>query len=739
MASDLLAQAKECLLQGNYAEAAILYERAIDAAPDVKSSYWYLGLVLLLQGQAAEAQTTWLMAMMDGEPSQVERWTEELQEVLRQEADRREALNEEGVALAIRQQIGEICPEDLDNALRLMKLATEQEEYTGNELIDLGVLDRLRLEQPLEIDSKRLLSVVESVLNYTTIYDTSVELARACVPHLKREDEIAAFIDIIRAAAAKIANAQKQPTIAAQLAECGLRLAPNHRLLRQQLASFYQNAGEYEQGIEMAKSAYAFAQTLPDKIYANYLIIRGLLNAGGTHWQDACSLARHQESLLQSLLSKPPAQLTPAQVLGLQNAYYFAPYIQDEPRAYRKLWNQITQFCQVHAHPSDRAIAERYKAGHRQRRGGETPGKPLKLGYTSSCFRNHSVGWLARWLLQHHDRDRFDVKLYFVACEPIYSPLHDWYVQQFPNSYNSNNYRDIAERIYQDEIDILIDLDSITFDVSCQIVSLKPAPIQVTWLGWDASGIPTIDYFIADPYVLPESAQEYYSEKIWRLPQAYIAVDGFEVGVPTLRRDELGIPDDAIVYFSAQRGFKRHPDTARLQMKIVKEVPNSYFLIKGFGDDEAIEAFFTQLAEAEGVAPERLRFLPGVWQEAAHRANLSIADVVLDTYPYNGATTTLETLWMGIPLVTRVGEQFAARNSYTMMLNAGITEGIARTDEEYVEWGVRLGKEEALRQQVTWKLRQSKRTAPLWNSKQFTGEMEKAYEQMWARYLKGNG
>jgi predicted O-linked N-acetylglucosamine transferase (SPINDLY family) len=94
---------------------------------------------------------------------------------------------------------------------------------------------------------------------------------------------------------------------------------------------------------------------------------------------------------------------------------------------------------------------------------------------------------------------------------------------------------------------------------------------------------------------------------------------------------------------------------------------------------------------------------------------------------------------MGIPLVTRVGEQFAARNSYTMMLNAGITEGIARTDEEYVEWGVRLGKEEALRQQVTWKLRQSKRTAPLWNSKQFTGEMEKAYEQMWARYLKGNG
>ncbi len=114
---------------------------------------------------------------------------------------------------------------------------------------------------------------------------------------------------------------------------------------------------------------------------------------------------------------------------------------------------------------------------------------------------------------------------------------------------------------------------------------------------------------------------------------------------------------------------------------------------------------------------------------------LGIADVVLDTYPYNGATTTLETLWMGIPLVTRVGEQFAARNSYTMMMNAGITEGIAWTDEEYIEWGIRLGKDTKLRQEVAWKLRQSRQTAPLWNGKQFTREMEKAYEQMWANYI----
>ncbi|MFM6077866.1 MAG: hypothetical protein ACKPCI_04985, partial [Dolichospermum sp.] len=108
---------------------------------------------------------------------------------------------------------------------------------------------------------------------------------------------------------------------------------------------------------------------------------------------------------------------------------------------------------------------------------------------------------------------------------------------------------------------------------------------------------------------------------------------------------------------------------------------------------------------------------------------------VLDTYPYNGATTTLETLWMGVPIVTRVGEQFAARNSYTMMMNVGVTEGLAWSDEEYVEWGVRLGKDEKLRQEVVWKLRKSRQISPLWNGKKFAREMENAYRQMWQRYI----
>ena len=166
-------------------------------------------------------------------------------------------------------------------------------------------------------------------------------------------------------------------------------------------------------------------------------------------------------------------------------------------------------------------------------------------------------------------------------------------------------------------------------------------------------------------------------------------------------------------------------------MQILRSVPNSYFLIKGGVSQPSVQEYFKEIAQEFDVSSDRLRFLPDVSSEAIHRANLGIADIVLDTYPYNGATTTLETLWMCIPLVTRVGEQFTARNSYTMMSNAGITEGIAWTDAEYVEWGVRLGKDAALRQDIYGRLRDSRQISPLWNGKQFTHDMENAYKQMW--------
>lgn len=734
MNNELQQQAHQYYLEGNYALAASYYERAIADNPEIKSYYWHLGLMLLLDGKPGEAQATWLMAMLEGESEQMEAWNGELVALLEQEAVRQDSEGKTDVAYSIRQQIQELSPTDLNNLLHLLRLAIQQDCYTGEELTDWEILPQLRTETPKPLDFQLLKIILQDVLRVDPFNPLAVELAEVSLSYGTTEPQMLALINLFLTASGDIGYAKKRPDIAAKLCEFALRIDPQCAEAVNQLARFYQNSEQFDCGIEMAKFYSSLVKTLPDRAFASKGIIRSLMATGG-HWQEAYKAFREHEAMLQSLLEEQPTDLAQLQVLRLYNTYFFAPYFRDCPRKDRPLQNQIAQLCQINTDIQRQELIEKYQQGHQQRLTERRKKKqPLKIGYLSHCFKSHSVGWLTRSLFEHHNRDRVELHAYMITTPTTTEPLMEWYRDRAAKTYKSTQIEELAEQIYQDEIDILIELDSLTLDVGCAVTALKPAPVQVGWLGWDASGVPTIDYFIADPYVLPDNAQDYYNEKIWRLPHTYLAVDGFEVDIPTLRREHLEIEPDAIVYYSAQNGYKRHLETVRLQMRILKAVPNSYFAIKGAADVKAVKTVFEGIAEEEGVDKNRLRFLSVDPSEAIHRANLGIADIVLDTYPYNGATTTMETLWRGIPLVTQVGEQFAARNSYTMMVNAGVRDGIAWTPEEYLDWGIRFGTDETLRQKVTWQLRQSRHNAPLWNGKQFTREMERAYEQMWEKY-----
>jgi len=733
-ASNWQQQANQYLLQGNYTQAANLYEQRIVAEPDVKSHYWQLGLMLLLQGQEAEAQTTWLLGMAEGESSEIDLLTAQLLQVLQTEASRQAELGAYQIALAIRQHIQEIAPADMNNLLHIIALSIQLETFTGEYLTASGIIELLQAEESA-VDDKLLLLVLQEVLNYAPEEPAVLTFTQACLHHAQSPQ---AFIHVVMLASIKIAHFAFKPALASRFAElCWDRDANNIQVLTH-LSRFYQNSGQYFKGITSAKLSHEKAASLIHKIHTNAVVVRSLMLASG-YWQSACSALEKQKHLVLDFINKSLKAVEPFQSFYLYDTAYFLPYFNDNPRENRFLQNQLSRICYENLQITAKELVEKYKYSSCNSKKTTTNKKILRIGYVSHCLRRHSVGWIARWLLHHHDRERFQVYAYLVGQLASDDFVQTWVVNNAYKTYKfERQIREIVKQIQSDEIDILIDLDSITLDSQCEIFSIKAAPIQVSWLGWDASGLPSIDYFIADPYVLPASAQEYYTEKIWRLPNTYVAVDGFEVGVPTLRREQLDIPSDSVIYFVTQRGYKRHLDNVRLQMRILKEVPNSYLLIKGLADEESSKTFFEQIASEVGVAGDRLMFLPIDPSSEIHRANLGIADVVLDTYPYNGATTTLETLWMGIPLVTRVGQQFAARNSYTMMMNVGVTEGIAWTDEEYVEWGVRLGKDEALRQQVAWKLKASRQTAPLWNAKQFTRQMEAAYSQMWARYVEAN-
>jgi len=735
-------QADRDLLQKDYLNAISVYERIIREEPEVVSHYFYLGLLQLLQGQETEAQYTWMSCITDDATlEQIEQWTSDLVKILFTEVERQITIPEYDTAWLICRHIHELDRANLDNLITLVWLSIQLKTLDRDDDILAELIEILKESasiDPLpELNRGCLWDLLTCLAKYPP-YPLLVELTEACSPFVQYADN---FIYTLITASIELSYFANRNDLAIALLEIAARVSPQVLEVLEHLSGLYQNSGNHVKGLETAKICCEMAERLIDKFFSNALLLRAFLNKGG-HWQESLDTFATQEELLSALVAESPIDLPQPVVNRLYTANYFAPYMRDDPRQNRALQNQIAQLCQANTKINLVERMQQFRDRLNSQNCDRSSDRKLKIGYISHCMASHSVGWLARWLLRHHDREKFELYGYFQVYRQYPDALQDWFEHQMDGVYRSRvdgsgECDDMAKRIYEDQIDILVDLDSITLDGTCGVMALKPAPIQITWLGTDASGIPAIDYFIADPYVLPDHAQEYYSEKIWRLPETYIAVDGFEIAVPSLRRDRLDIPADAVVYLSAQRGYKRHIDTMRLQMQIIKSVPNSYFLIKGLGDQESIKSLFVEMAKEEGVNPDCLRFLNLTETEAIHRANLTIADIVLDTYPYNGATTTLETLWMGIPLVTRVGEQFSARNSYGMMVNVGISEGVAWTDAEYVEWGIKLGKDAQLRQDISMKLKASRQTSPLWNGKKFALEMEKAYQQMWQKFCDG--
>jgi predicted O-linked N-acetylglucosamine transferase (SPINDLY family) len=709
----------------NYHQIAVLYEEAITENPDRISNYWYLGLAYLLQGEEAEAQTTWLLGMSQLDEEEINDVTIELIDILTTEADKQNDEQNFHQSWLIRQHIRELNPDNVNNLLILTLLSFELNCFSFENFKEWEIIEKLSDSNNETINFQLLVNVLDRILFIAD--STTLLFLKICFNYTQDKND---FINFIIKTALRVAYQKHYQEFAAQILEVCLEYNPTNLGILLQLSCLYSNYRNYSQGIVTARKFRENAQTLFHQLIGTYVLLRAFLTA--SYWQEVEDIILEQKNIVSKLIVEKITTSNKVDNTASLTSLYFLPYIKDDIK--ENLWyrNQIGQIFQE----SLRNIVKDKGVFHLNYSCSLIVNRKLKIGYVASTLRNHSVGWLSRWLFHYHDRANFEINLYLINQDPEDPFMQAFFRDKVDVTYTfPNESETIAKQIREDEVDILVDLDSMTYDITCEVMALKPSPIQATWLGWDTSGVPAIDYYIADPYVLADNAQQYYSETIWRLPQTYVAVDGFEVGTPTLKRSDLDIPDDAVTFFSAQVGYKRHPDTIRLQLQIIKEVPNSYFLIKGIGDKGIIQDYFGKLADEVGIDADRLRFLERDKDEFTHRANLAIADIVLDTYPYNGATTTLETLWMGIPIVTRVGEQFAARNTYTFMKNAGIEEGIAWTDEEYVEWGVRLGKNQSLRWEIAGKLRASRQTSPLWNAKKFTQEMENAYRQMWAKYV----
>jgi predicted O-linked N-acetylglucosamine transferase (SPINDLY family) len=698
------------------------YEAAIATDETIATNYWHLGVAYLLAGREEDAQAAWFSPFAIADEIEIDNLTNDLIEILEKSANHQFEKLDLEQAWLLRQHIWTLAPNRLENILHLIYLANRLETLTVASIAEWKIDELIQVNTIESTDEVLIERVIGSLITIPS--DLSLETIKYCLngKTLDRDVLISKLIGTLF----QTYNQQgPSPFLAKIVAFCN-EIQPNSLGVLQVLSYMYSGIGLYPEAVAAAEQYCQLASKITERLFGSYQIQRTHFTAG--NWQDVDKRVNLHRQLLAEFIKESPRNLERSQYQTLIVPSFFLPYTEDNPRINKSLQNQLAAIYQQNVQPilNEVSVEEpslKKKAGC------------LRIGYIGCTLRSHSVGWLSRWLMNYHDRENFQIFLYCLNVKQDNQFNNQWFRNKVDvTSYLNGSVDEIISQIRVDEIDILIDLDSLTYDITCLVMAHKPAPVQISWLGWDSPGIPAIDYFIADPYVLPNDAQDYYSEKIWRLPHTYLAVDGFEIGIPTLRREDLDIPADAVVYLSGQSGYKRHPDCVRAQMQIIKAVPNSYFLIKGTSDAATIQHFFGKLATEVGISLDRLRFLDRDRDEYSHRANLAIADIVLDTFPYNGATTTLETLWMGIPMVTQVGQQFAARNSYTFMLNAGIEEGIAWSQEEYIQWGIKLGLDRELRDKIAGKLRSSRTTAPVWNAKQFTLEMEQAYRDMWAKH-----
>jgi len=361
------------------------------------------------------------------------------------------------------------------------------------------------------------------------------------------------------------------------------------------------------------------------------------------------------------------------------------------------------------------------------------PDKRLKVGYVSPDFKRHSVSYFFEPLLRAHDRRRVEVYCYAEVAEPdvvterIKGETDHW------RSTVGRSDEAVARQIYEDGIDILVDLAGHTTDSRLRVFTFKPAPVQATYLGYFATtGLRSIDYWISDDTLTPHDTVERSVEEIWRLPRCCLSYEPPE-GVPEAVDRPSGAP---IVFGSFNHVLKISDRAIALWSRVLRAVPNSRLFLKtGSLASVAARADLSTRFVAHGVEAGRLEMRGRTSGVAAHFATYGEVDIALDTVPRTGGTTTADALWMGVPVLSLAGERFIERLSATMLAAIGRSELIASSEDEYVAKAIELARDSRQRKTLRKVLRADMAASPLCNAPGLAASLESAYRVMWRRYL----
>ena len=355
----------------------------------------------------------------------------------------------------------------------------------------------------------------------------------------------------------------------------------------------------------------------------------------------------------------------------------------------------------------------------------------IRLVYLSSDFRNHAMAHLTAGLFEQHNRSRFEVMGLSIGADDhsdIRARLVDAF-DRFEDGRLLSDY-DIAWRIRALEADIVIDLNGYTEGGRPEILNYRPAPVQVGYLGFPATtGADFLDYIITDQVVLPFDQQPYFTEKSIHLPDCYFCNDSRRMAAEgTPSSANLGLHTQVFVFCSFNNCWKITETIFNVWMRLLAAVPGSVlWLIKS---NDAAVARLKFEASARGIAPQRLVFGERV-RPQEHLARHRLADLMLDTLPYNAHTTGCDGLWMGVPLITLRGRSFTGRVAASMLAAIGLPELVAENIEDYEALALQLATNAQFLRSVRHRLEQNRLSYPLFDTRQFCRNIEAAYIRMW--------
>jgi predicted O-linked N-acetylglucosamine transferase (SPINDLY family) len=361
----------------------------------------------------------------------------------------------------------------------------------------------------------------------------------------------------------------------------------------------------------------------------------------------------------------------------------------------------------------------------------------IRLAYLSADYCEHATAYLAAGLFERHDRRAFEVIGISYGADDG-SPMRHRLERAFDRFVDVRAHGDeeAARLLRELEVDIAVDLKGYTTGARPGILAQRAAPVQAAWLGYPGTlGAAGIDYLIADRTVVPEGAERFYDEQVVFLPDCYQVNDsGRAIAEHAASRAGAGLPEDGFVFCCFNNSYKIAPSVFTLWMRLLAAVPGSVLWL--LQDSAAAAENLRGAACAAGIDPARLVFA-GRLPHAEHLARHRVADLFLDTLPYNAHTTASDALWAGLPVLTCAGTTFAGRVGASLLRAVGLSELITSTSDEYMTLALELARDRSRLGAVRAKLARNRAAAPLFDTERFRRGLESAYRTMWQACTRG--